>query len=203
MALFRCQLVLPSVVLFSLQVALPWAPENLLTNLVASVDHAVHLSSHHRDPNNKLAHHSNHHHNRKHLIRHLEPCWPKKDFVSIMNSLPTGTPCAYCGVREAQYIPDGCAGPLCMDPDGESCFDLCESRGWDYVCGLRYARWTAARFGTLAKSLPPPLDTIGQAVAEFSVRVDNGHMPFCLDERSSSRGAPQPASPLPHPRGAV
>ena len=125
-----------------------------------------------------------------------------------MGSLPRGTLCAYCGLREAGYIPDGCAGPLCFAPNDESCFDLCESRGWDYVCGLRYARWTAARFGTLAKSLPPPLDTIGQAVAEFSVRVDDGHMPFCFDEPSSSdpdssSAASQPASPLTYPRGTV
>ena len=118
LAFFRFQLAVPSVVLFSLQVALPWAG----------------------------------------------------------------------------YIPDGCAGPLCFEPDDVCCFDLIQSRGWEYVCGLRYERWKAARIVTLAKSLPPPLDTIGQRVAEFSVDVDGEYMPFCLDEPSSSRGAPQPAS---------
>ena len=44
MALFRFQLALPSVVLFSLQLALPWATDYLLIYLVASVDHAVLLS---------------------------------------------------------------------------------------------------------------------------------------------------------------
>ena len=120
-----------------------------------------------------------------------------------MGSLPRGTLCAYCGVREAGYIPDGCAGPLCMTPDGVCCFDLCQSHGWEYVCGLRYERWKAARFGTLSKSLPSPLDAIGQAIAEFSVDVDGSYRAFYLDEASSSCGAPQPASPLPHPRGSV
>ena len=34
---------------------------------------------------------------------------------TAMGSLPDGTLCAYCGIREAGYIPDGCCGPVCMD----------------------------------------------------------------------------------------
>tara|TARA_B100000780_G_C20877389_1_gene348993 strand:+ start:145 stop:639 length:495 start_codon:yes stop_codon:yes gene_type:complete len=31
-----------------------------------------------------------------------------------MGSLPHGTLCVYCGIREAGYIPDGCPGPICL-----------------------------------------------------------------------------------------
>ena len=119
-----------------------------------------------------------------------------------MGTLPDGTLCAYCGVREAGYIPDGCAGPLCMDPDDVCCFDLWQSRGWEYVCGLRYERWKAARFGTLAKSVPRPLEAISQAVAEFSVDV-NGSSVFvggswrkasAAETSATVAGAAQPAS---------
>ena len=120
-----------------------------------------------------------------------------------MGTLPRGTLCAYCGVREAGYIPDGCAGPLCMDPDDVCCFDLWQSRSWEYVCGLRYERWKAARFGTLAKSVPRPLEAISQAVAEFSVDVNGSYQPFYMDDRRKASaaetsatvaGAAQPAS---------
>ena len=56
-----------------------------------------------------------------------------------MGSLPKGTLCCYCGIREASYIPDGCVGPLCLG-DADSCYELAEVHGWAAVVSLRLAR---------------------------------------------------------------
>ena len=56
-----------------------------------------------------------------------------------MGSLPEGNLCAYCGVRRAGYIPDGCIGALCMRPndddgvEGESCYEVGQRLGWEVV----------------------------------------------------------------------
>ena len=57
-----------------------------------------------------------------------------------MGSLPDGTLCAYCRVHEAGYIPDGCAGPVCFEPDGECCFDRSLVLGWDVIVQERLMR---------------------------------------------------------------
>ena len=57
-----------------------------------------------------------------------------------MGSLPEGTLCSYCGVREAGYIPDGAAGPICFEPDGKCCWDRVVALGWDVIVQERQMR---------------------------------------------------------------
>lgn len=57
-----------------------------------------------------------------------------------MGSVPEGTLCSYCGVREAGYIPDGAAGPICFEPDGECCWDRVVALGWDVIVQERQMR---------------------------------------------------------------
>ena len=89
-----------------------------------------------------------------------------------MGSLPDGTLCAYCGVREAGYIPDGCAGPVCFEPDGECCFDRSLVLGWDVIVQERLMRLSNLKMilicGDMA-SLPMPLQllTIQSMIAEY------------------------------------
>ena len=57
-----------------------------------------------------------------------------------MGSVPEGTLCSYCGVREAGYIPDGAAGPICFEPDGKCCWDRVVALGWDVIVQERQMR---------------------------------------------------------------
>ena len=62
---------------------------------------------------------------------------PSPFLVCFMGTLEDGTLCAYCGINEAYYIPDGCVGPVCIFPDGVSCWDIQERHRWDGVFLLR------------------------------------------------------------------
>ena len=84
-----------------------------------------------------------------------------------MGSFELGHKCAYCGVRDAWYVPDGCVGALCMEPAGSSCFDAMVEQGFNAVsdqrlmklmrlipfstlppaCVLRIAQFTFVRHG--------------------------------------------------------
>ena len=64
--------------------------------------------------------------------------------VFLMGSLPEGTLCAYCGVEEAGYIPDGACGPMCPD-----CLELPEEK----ACGLRWGRLWPVRIAPLCSAL--------------------------------------------------
>ena len=68
-----------------------------------------------------------------------------------MGSLPKGTLCCYCGIREASYIPDGCVGPLCLG-DADSCYELAEVHGWAAVVSLRLDRLWRMLSATFAKA---------------------------------------------------
>jgi len=97
---------------------------------------------------------------------------------AAMGSLPEGTLCAYCGLREAGYIPDGCCGPLCFgesDSDEEdagteakhpacsnlgaaeyaaarSCNTLAQIHGWGVVEAMRLDRLWRGTVSVLSKS---------------------------------------------------
>ena len=80
-----------------------------------------------------------------------------------MGSLPDGTLCFYCGVREAGYILDGCSGPICFEPDGECCFDRAQDVGWDVIVQerlLRLWKMKIAMICTDRTSLPGPLSIL-------------------------------------------
>ena len=80
-----------------------------------------------------------------------------------MGSLPHGTLCSYCGVREAGYIPDGCAGPLCLDPDVECCSDRANALGWDVIVQERLMRLWKMKIAMICNdktSLPEPLQIL-------------------------------------------
>ena len=77
-----------------------------------------------------------------------------------MGSLPRGTLCAYCGLREAGYIPDGCVGPLCMEPDDECCYDRSQALGWDVIVQERLMRLWNLKMTLICSdmtTLPMPL----------------------------------------------
>ena len=57
-----------------------------------------------------------------------------------MGSLPKGTKCAYCGIRESGYIPDGAVGPVCLEPDDECCWDRAQILGWEIINQERLLR---------------------------------------------------------------
>ena len=70
-----------------------------------------------------------------------------------MGTLADGTLCAYCGRNEANYIPDGCAGPVCFWPDGASCWDASQLFGWNTVIQRRLTRFARYTFLRLAANL--------------------------------------------------
>ena len=94
-----------------------------------------------------------------------------------MGSLPRGTLCVYCGVREAGYIPDGCAGPVCLEPDGECCWDRAAGLGWDVIEQERLMRLWNMKTAMICNdktSLPEPLQTleIQCGIASYLWHVD-------------------------------
>ena len=76
-----------------------------------------------------------------------------------MGSLPEGTLCAYCGINEAGYIPDGCVGPVCFDGEN-NCGDLILDGLWHLVLQRRLTMLSGDMLKTLAMRLPPRLDTV-------------------------------------------
>ena len=74
----------------------------------------------------------------------------RSELSVAMGSLDPGTLCAYCGKREAQYIPDGAVGPMCLVGKAS-----CGLDNWDAVIALRLrrcwnmvsAQWTSERAG--------------------------------------------------------
>ena len=89
-----------------------------------------------------------------------------------MGSLPRGTLCAYCGLREAGYIPDGCVGPVCMEPDDECCYDRSQALGWDVIVQERLMRLWNLKMILICSdmtTLPMPLQlpTIQAMIAEY------------------------------------
>ena len=95
------------------------------------------------------------------FLRH-PPC------LGSMGSLPEGTLCAYCGAREASYIPDGAAGPLCFEPRGECCYDRALALGWDVIIRERLMRLWKMRIAVLCKDRTA-LPTLGIGAIEFKV----------------------------------
>ena len=91
--------------------------------------------------------------------------------LGSMGSLPEGTLCAYCGVREASYIPDGAAGPICFAPSGECCHDRALALGWDAIVRERLMRLWKVKSAVLCKdrtSLPTlGIDTVELNVSSF------------------------------------
>ena len=78
-----------------------------------------------------------------------------------MGTLEDGTLCAYCGINEAYYIPDGCVGPVCNFPDGVSCCDIQVRRGWDGVILMRVGIFSKFKFYRLARKTIPALGVHG------------------------------------------
>ena len=88
--------------------------------------------------------------------------------TSCMGSLPKGTLCSYCGVREAGYIPDGAAGPICFEPDGECCWDRGVALGWDVIVRERLMRLWKMKIAVLCKDRTA-LPTLGIGPIELEV----------------------------------
>ena len=88
-----------------------------------------------------------------------------------MGSLPEGTLCAYCAVNTASYIPDGCCGPLCGEPEGESCMDKGLLWCWESIVQLRLTRlWKGLVRKLSSKAHIGPLDVeseAGQCAASY------------------------------------
>ena len=86
-----------------------------------------------------------------------------------------GTPvtlCVYCGIREAGFIPAGdIVGPLCVEPDGESCLDRSRVLGWGVIVQERLMRlWNLHMVlvcgNPTALPMPMQLPTIQAMIAE-------------------------------------
>ena len=80
-----------------------------------------------------------------------------------MGWLPEGTLCSYCGVRKAGYIPDGAAGPMRLEPDGECCWDRRVALGWDVIVQERQMRLWEMKIAIICKdrtALPEPLQIL-------------------------------------------
>ena len=83
----------------------------------------------------------------RHELLSRTPCTP------TMGTLADGTLCAYCLKNQANYIPDGCAGPVCFWPVGTSCWDASQWHGWCIVVQLRMTRFAKSTFLRLATKL--------------------------------------------------
>ena len=64
--------------------------------------------------------------------------------------MPEGTLCAYCGEREACYIPDGCVGPMCMGEPG-CCQEVGEEFRWSSIESKRLCRLGLSWIACLAR----------------------------------------------------
>ena len=88
-----------------------------------------------------------------------------------MGALADGTLCVYCGVNEAEDIPDGYAGAICfICPDGS---DGCSSLTAAVVDAMRLTRFANFRFRVLPIDVNHPLNdpTIAMLVASFVIRM--------------------------------
>ena len=81
--------------------------------------------------------------------------------------------CAYCGFREAGYIPNGdLVGPLCMESDDKCCFDISRALGWDVIVQERLMRLSNLKMilicsDTASMPMPLQLPTIRSMIAEY------------------------------------
>ena len=93
--------------------------------------------------------------------------------VLVMGTIEDGTLCAYCGINEAYYIPDGCVGPVCLFPGGLSCWDIQERHGWDGVILLRVRRFSKFKFFCLASKILQVLEVhgINDIISKFLIHV--------------------------------
>jgi hypothetical protein len=103
-----------------------------------------------------------------------------------MGSLPEGTLCSYCGVREAGYIPDGAAGAICFEPDGECCWGRGVALGRDVIVQERQMRLVgsenssgtasstaAEQQSVAANGAPTPIPTTDAGQPSVSASVAN------------------------------
>ena len=75
--------------------------------------------------------------------------------------------------NEAYYIPDGCVGPVCLFPEGFSCWDIQERHGWDGVILLRVRIFSKFKFFCLASKSLPVLEVQGitDIISDFLIHV--------------------------------
>ena len=93
--------------------------------------------------------------------------------VLVMGTLEDGTLCAHCGINEAYYIPDGCVGPVCLFPEGLSCWDIQERNGWDGGILIRVKRFSKFKFFCLASKTRQVLEVQGitDIISQFLIHV--------------------------------
>ena len=92
-------------------------------------------------------------------------CWLKQfrlvyHWLECLAVRMANTLCAYCGIREAEWIPVKCVGPLCMEPEGDNCYAVFRSQGKHVVVTIRLIRlWNSkmALIGSDMTLLPMPL----------------------------------------------
>ena len=78
-----------------------------------------------------------------------------------MGSLPRGTLCAYCGVNEAGYIPDGYVGPVCIgDSEEEPAKIFCINLPIEEAKDLRARRLWTARSAPLCREGAMWIETV-------------------------------------------
>ena len=97
--------------------------------------------------------------------------------IYSMGNIPEGTLCSYCGVHEADYIPDGCCGPLCIGErwEFEDGKPSCDELGWGVAEYKRLFRFVASRFKVITKSIdrqnPLSDQMIMMEIARFVIRL--------------------------------
>ena len=84
-----------------------------------------------------------------------------------MGSMPQGTLCSYCAVREAGYIPDGAVGPMCMG-QAECCYERGCVSGWEVIMNERWLRLGRMRSNVLCKD-QTAVPTLGIDIVELKV----------------------------------
>ena len=78
-----------------------------------------------------------------------------------MGSLPRGPLCAYCGVNEAGYIPDGYVGPVCIgDSEEEPAKIFCINLPIEEAKDLRARRLWTARSAPLCRDGAMWIETV-------------------------------------------